>query len=185
MENLGFKEKLLHLKKLNVAIIGHMGAGKSIIGKTIANKLNTDFFDTDSEIIKVEKKSINSIFKSKGENYFRDLESKIVLKLLNKKNSVISLGGGSILRKEVREKLKSYSVCVFLDINLIKLVERLKKSKNRPLLENTDILTKLKELDSQRRKYYLMADIRIQNKNSISKAYNNFINIFSKLDVKN
>ena len=159
MEHYNFKKTLSFLNKKNVALIGHMGSGKSILGQTIANKLNIKHIDTDREISRFENSTINDIFLSKGEGYFRDIESKIVNKSLDKNNIILSLGGGSILNKQVRDKLKSNSITVFLDINLNELNKRLSHSYKRPLLKNTNILSKLKELDTQRRKYYLNADI--------------------------
>ena len=185
MENYNFKKKLLVLNKKNVALIGHMGSGKSILGRTIAKKLSISHIDTDQELSKFENSTINDIFSSKGENYFRDLESKIVTKFLEKNNIVLSLGGGSILNKQIRDKLESNSIIVFLDVNLNELNKRLTHSDKRPLIKNTNIFSKLKELDTQRRKYYLKADIRIHNINSINESYLNFIEIFSKLNDKN
>ena len=185
MKNYNFKNKLAVLNKINVALIGHMGSGKSILGQTIAKKLLIDHIDTDKEISKFENSTINDIFLSKGESYFRDLESKIITKLLDQNNIVLSLGGGSILNKQIRDKLKSNSITVFLDVNLNELSKRLAHTHKRPLLENTNIFSKLKELDTQRRKYYLKADIRIHNANSINDSYLNFIEILSKLNDKN
>jgi len=185
MENYNFKKKLIILNKKNVALIGHMGSGKSILGQTIAKKLNINHIDTDLEISNFENSTINDIFLSKGESYFRDLESKIVTKSLDQNNIVLSLGGGSILNKQIRDKLKSNSITVFLDVNLNELNKRLTHSHKRPLLKNTNIFSKLKKLDTQRRKYYLKADIRIHNINSINESYLNFIEIFSKLNDKN
>ena len=185
MENYNFKKKLIILNKKNVALIGHMGSGKSILARTIAKKLRINHIDTDLEISKFEKKTINDIFLSKGESYFRDLESKIVTKLLDQPNTVLSLGGGSVLNKQIRDKLKSNSITVFLDVNLNELHKRLTYSKKRPLIKNTNIFLKVKELDTQRRKYYLKADIRIHNVNSINESYLSFIEIFSKLNDKN
>ena len=184
MKNYNFKKKLIVLNKKNVALIGHMGSGKSILGQTIAKKLNINHIDTDLEISKFENSTINDIFLSKGENYFRDLESTIVTKSLDQNNAVISLGGGSVLNKQIREKL-NYSITVFLDVNLNELNKRLAHSYKRPLIKNTNIFSKLKELDTQRIKYYLKADIRIQNVNSISESYLNFIEKFSKLNDQN
>ena len=184
MKNYNFKNKLAVLNKINVALIGHMGSGKSILGQTIAKKLLIDHIDTDKEISKFENSTINDIFLSKGESYFRDLETKIVTKSLDQKNVIISLGGGSILNKQVRNKLKSNSITVFLDVNLFELNKRLSRSHARPLIKNTNIFSKLKELDTERRKYYLKADIRIQNVNSINESYLNFIEIFSKFNDK-
>ena len=67
----------------------------------------------------------------------------------------------------------------------VNLIKRLKRSNKRPLLKDTNIEVTLKELDTQRRKYYLNADIRIRNANSINKTYLNFIEMFSKLNEKN
>ena len=80
MENYNFKKKLIVLNKKNMALIGHMGSGKSILGQTIAKKLLIDHIDTDKEISKFENSTINDIFLSKGESYFRNLELKIVKK---------------------------------------------------------------------------------------------------------
>ncbi len=185
MEKYSFKKKLLLLKKRNVALIGHMGSGKSVLGHIIAKKLNIYHIDTDEVLSKFENSTINDIFLSKGETYFRNLETKIVTKSLDQKNIVLSLGGGSILSRQTRNKLKSHSITVFLDTNLRDLKKRLAQSHKRPLLKNVDIFSKLKELDTERRKYYLKADIRIQNANSINKTYLNFIEMFSKLNEKN
>ena len=84
-----------------------------------------------------------------------------------------------------RNKLISNSVTVFLDVSLQKLEIRLSRSKNRPLLKNIDILSKLKELDTQRRKYYLDSNIKIQDANSINKTYLDFIEYFSNINDQN
>ena len=185
MENYNFKKKLIVLNKKNVALIGHMGSGKSSLGRTIAKKLNINHIDTDQEISKLENSTINDIFISKGESYFRNLELEIVRKSLDQNYIVISLGGGSILNQQIRDKLRSNSITVFLDVNFNELNKRLAHSHKRPLIKNTNILSKLKELDTQRRKYYLNADIRIRNANSINKTYLNFIEMFSRLNEKN
>ena len=76
--------------------MGHMGSGKSLIGKIIAKQLGFQHLDSDLEIIKLTNKSINQIFEEKGEEYFRSVETKILLSLIEKENVIISLGGGSI-----------------------------------------------------------------------------------------
>ena len=162
-----------------------MAAGKTTIGFKLAKKLNYNFIDIDTEIEKLENEKIINIFQNKGEIYFRKIEEKVVLNLIQKKNIVVSLGGGSIINKNIRNMIKQSSFSIFLDVNLEKLVSRLSKSKNRPLLKNTNILNKLKDLDTQRRKYYLDSDAKLQNTGSISKTYMNFIDILSKINVKN
>ena len=81
----------------NLIFLGMMGSGKSSIGHLVSKKLNLNFFDIDNLIENSEGLDISSIFKEKGEAYFRKLEEKITLKTLKSKNSVISLGGGSFI----------------------------------------------------------------------------------------
>ena len=183
MNIVNFKKILNAINKQNIAIIGHMGSGKSIFGKKIANHFNINHIDTDKEISKFENATINEIFLTKGEKYFRKIESDIVLQIINKENIVISLGGGSILSEKIRNKLKKLSYCIFLDVDINILSKRLKKSKNRPLLKDGDILTKMKQYDLIRRKYYLKADLTIANSDSIEKTFFNFNKIFSSLNV--
>ena len=178
MEFTHFKKILNVIKKKNIVIIGHMGSGKTVFSKKIASNYNIKHIDTDREIIKLEKLNINEIFLNKGEAYFRKIESKIVLNTLEKKYVVISLGGGSILCKKIREKLTKQSYTVFLDVDIKILNNRLIKSKNRPLLKDCNILSKIKQLDLQRKKHYLTADLILDNSKSIDKTFLNFINYF-------
>ena len=184
MESLEFKNKLKELKKNNIAIIGHMGAGKSIVAKMLAKKIDFQHIDSDHEITRFTMKSINKIFQEKGEEYFRNIETEIVLKLIEKKNVILSLGGGSILSGLIRDKLKKKSITLFLDVSLLELEKRLKKSTNRPLLKNVDLAEKVKELDIARRKYYLLSDIIIKNTNSPIDACKNFIKKFAYFHEK-
>ena len=184
MESLQFENKLKELKKNNIAFIGHMGSGKSIVGRMLARNTNFQHIDSDSEITRFAGKSINQIFKENGEEYFRDIETMILLKLIDKKNVILSLGGGSILNKLVREKLKNNSITVFLNVDLVELERRLKKSTNRPLLKDVDIRVKIKNLDISRRKYYLLSDIIIKNTNTAVDTCQNFIKKFANFNEK-
>ena len=96
MKSSEFKNIFKELNKRNIAIIGHMGSGKSIVGKMLAKQLDFQHIDSDQEIVKLTDKSINQIFEEKGEKYFRDVETKILFRLIEKENVVISLGGGAI-----------------------------------------------------------------------------------------
>ena len=154
------------LKKKNFCIIGLMGSGKSIIGKDLSKYLNLKFYDTDKEIEKKTKKSIDIIFKEYGESYFRDIEEKICVDLLNYNNCVISLGGGSIINKKIRKEIKQNSYSIYLQVKINNLLERLKSSKKRPLLnKNIDNRETLKNLFDKRRKFYENADFIVNNDN--------------------
>ena len=177
-----FKNTISKIKKRNIAIMGHMGSGKSVFGKKIANYFNLQHIDIDEEIVKFENTTINNIFSDKGEAYFREIESKITLNILKKNNTVISLGGGSILNKKIREKLNKQSLSIFLDVDIKVLNIRLKNSQKRPLLKDRNILTTLKQLDAERRKYYLDADIKIDNSGALNKTFLIFKKIFSSIN---
>ena len=155
---------LTRIKKKNICIIGLMGSGKSIIGKDLSRYLNLKFYDTDKEIELKSKKSISSIFNERGESYFRSIEEKICIELLNKDNCVISLGGGSIINKKVRKVIKDNCYSIYLKVKLNSLLDRLKSSKKRPLLiKSTDKKQTLKDLYNYRRKFYEKADFIVNN----------------------
>ena len=177
-----FKNTISNIKKKNIAIMGHMGSGKSIFGEKLASYFNLEHIDIDKEIEKFEKTTINNIFMIKGESYFRKIESKITSNNLKKRNVIVSLGGGSILTKEIRDKINKQSLSIFLDVDINVLNIRLKKSQKRPLLKDRNILTTLKELDAQRRKYYLNADIKINNSGTHKTTFLIFKKIFSSLN---
>ena len=144
--------------------MGLMGSGKSVIGKDLSKYLNFKFYDTDREIELKTKKSINEIFREYGEIYFRKLEERICIKLLNKDNCVISLGGGSITNKEVRKSIEENSYSIYLQVKLNNLVNRLKSSKKRPLLNNNESkLEILKKLYEDRKKFYQKANFIVNN----------------------
>ena len=162
------KLNLEKIGKKNISFVGLMGSGKSLIGKLLSKDLNIKHYDSDNFIEKTLKKSINDIFLHKGEKYFRDIEKEIVLSLLKHNNCVISLGGGAILENIVRKSLKitSYTIYLKSDINI--LCERLKFSKKRPLIKNTNIEETLNTLTKKREKYYNEADLIINNTNDVN-----------------
>ena len=157
------KLNLEKLGKKNICFIGLMGSGKSIIGKLLAKELKMIYYDSDKLIEKKLNRSINQIFLDHGESYFRNIEKGIVLSLLDRKNCVISLGGGSILSELTRKALFINSYSVYLKVDIEILYERLKKSKKRPLLNNKDIKEKLIHLTQERNKYYRKANLIVSN----------------------
>ena len=165
--------------KINISISGMMGSGKSSIGKLIAKKINYNFIDTDLLIEKEENKSINQIFAENGEEYFRVLEKKIALNSLNRKKTIISLGGGAILNKSIRLAIKLNSFNIYLKSNKFVLKKRLESSKSRPLLKNVILDEKLDELLNQREKFYNNADLIINNDKKISNTINEILKFIS------
>ncbi len=153
-------------KKKNICIIGLMGSGKSIIGKDLSKYLNFKYYDSDKEIELKTKKSIKKIFNEEGESYFRDIEEEICIDLLTKNNCVISLGGGSIINSKIRKVIKQNSYSIYLQVKLKVLVDRLKNSKQRPLLnKNINKIEILKQLYLDRKIFYEKADFIVNNNN--------------------
>ena len=158
---------LNEIKKKNICIMGLMGSGKSIVGKELSKFYNLKFYDSDREIELRTRKSINKIFKEEGEPYFRDIEEKICIELLSRDNCVISLGGGSIISKNIRNQIKQNSYSIYLQVKLGNLLDRLKFSKKRPLLiRNSNKKEILENLFKERKNFYEKADLIINNDNN-------------------
>ena len=158
-----------------------MGVGKSTIGKNLAKKLKYNFIDVDKLIENKERTSISLIFKNKSEQYFRKIESEITLSELKKEKSVISLGGGAFLNKEIRRSAKKLSVSFWLDVPVEELIKRLKKNRKRPLLSQKNISETVKKIYYDRKKIYNEADYRIKcNSLSLNKIVNKILNLYEK-----
>ena len=147
----------------NVCLLGLMGSGKSVIGKELSKFYNMDFLDTDQMIEEKTGKKITFIFKNYGETYFRAIEEKICLQILKKENCVIALGGGSIVSSKVRELMNKNSFSIYLKVDIEILLDRIKNTKKRPLLNNVDKIKVLETLYKQRKKFYSEADLIIEN----------------------
>ena len=174
-----------NINNKSIAIIGHMGSGKSILGKIISKKLKFEHIDSDLLIEQKSNKTIKDIFRINGEKEFRKIEEKIILDLNYKKNIVLSLGGGSILSSKIRDFLVKNFFTVFLDTDIDVLVNRLKNSIKRPLLLNTNIEKKICELDAKRRKYYLMANFKLSNCEDLKEITTIFLENYKNYHEKN
>ena len=133
-------------------LIGMMGSGKSSVGKLLAKKLQFSNIDIDKEIEKDEKLSIKEIFEKKGENYFREIESKYLLR--KRKLAVVSCGGGIILNKKNREFLKTSGYTIYLKSSIPTLEKRLLNENGRPLLSNNNLKETLINIYSNRKTLY-------------------------------
>ena len=170
-----------NIGKRNICLIGLMGSGKTIIGKELSKIYKIKHFDSDNEIEKNEGKNINSIFKIRGEEYFRKIEEKTCLELLEKHHCIISLGGGSIINNNIRSQIEKYSYSIYIKVDIELLAYRLKNSNKRPLLNNTNIKLKLLELYNKRKKFYNKANLILKNNFDKSDILSN---IKSKIETK-
>lgn len=126
------------MNKKNIILTGMPGSGKSTIGKILKLE-NYSFVDTDEEIEKRCSCSIKELIQTKGEQYFRNLETQIIKEFSSKKCLIISTGGGAILREENIKSLKENGIIFFINAKL----ERLSATDNRPLSDTKEKLIKL------------------------------------------
>ena len=153
--------------KKNLIFLGMMGSGKSSIGLLVSKKLNLKFFDTDNMIEDEVGMKISKIFEKKGENYFRNIEEKITLKILKNNNNVVSLGGGAFINKKIRNEVLINNSSIWLNWDLEILLKRIKSSKKRPLIFNSND-QEIKDLIKKRLKIYSKAKFTI-NCNNLTK----------------
>ncbi|NBX04116.1 MAG: shikimate kinase [Alphaproteobacteria bacterium] len=146
-----------------VVLVGLMGAGKSTIGRRLATVLGLSFIDSDQEIVEAAGCSISDIFEMYGEDIFRDLEKRVLARLISSEPCVIATGGGAFIQNDIREAIAQKAISVWLRADLDVLVERVSRRDTRPLLrtgDKGDILAKLME---DRYPIYATADITIDS----------------------
>jgi len=139
----------------NIILIGYRGAGKSTIGKILAERMQLKFISTDEEIEKWTNKKISELVKEKGWNYFRTIEEQIVEKICKISGIVIATGGGTILSEKNRQNLKRNGKFIYLKCNSNIIAERIKKS-DRPSLIGKDTITieEIEQTLKEREKIY-------------------------------
>ena len=158
---------------LKICIIGMPGSGKSTIGRILSKKLNYKFFDTDENIEDETKTKIKDIFANEGEVHFRELETRVLSKLIKINKVVISTGGGIILKnKNILNKCFN----IYLQCDEDILIERASRNKDRPLLYK-DIKKNMKNLFNERKDIYnKLADLKINTKSDIQKTITEILN---------
>lgn len=149
-------------RKTNISLVGMPGAGKTTVGRILAEKLGMVFCDTDEEIEKIAGESPEKIIEKYGEERFREIETEVAESVFSLRGVVIATGGGTILREKNVEKLRSCGVVIWLgrDLNLL-------AQNNRPLSKNMPI----SRLFKQREEYYVAAsDKKIENDKTAEKT---------------
>lgn len=154
-------------QKKHIFLTGFMGAGKSKIGKLLAEKLSYPFYDSDKLIEQDAGKSVKDIFEQNGESHFRELEVQEIKNLCARTEpSVIALGGGALNNLDNLKLVDTHGISIYIKSSPESIFERVKHSKKRPLLnieegENfkDQMLNKIKQLLDDREKIYQKADI--------------------------
>ena len=158
--------KRIQARKLfdyNIVLIGFMGAGKTTVSDYLSMMFDMDIIEMDQEITDREEMSIPDIFATYGEEYFRDLETSLLVELQDRKNVIISCGGGTALRENNVAEMKKNGRVVLLTASPETIYERVKDSDDRPVLKGRKNVDGIAELMEQRReKYEAAADIVVQ-----------------------
>jgi len=158
------RENIQNIQKLlqkPVVMIGLMGAGKTKIGGLLAAALNIPFVDADHEIELAAGCTVAEIFARHGESAFRDLERKVIARLLSEEIRVIATGGGAVMNDETAALVWAKSTSIWLRADLDILVERTGRTPKRPLLQNGNPRDILAALMEKRHPVYARADIAV------------------------
>lgn len=158
--------KKIQARKLfnyNIVLIGFMGSGKTTISSYLSTMFAMDVVEMDKIIAEREGMSISDIFETHGEQYFRDAETNLLIEMQSRKNVVISCGGGTPLRECNVVEMKKNGKVVLLTADPEEILNRVKDSHDRPLIENNKNVEFIRNLmESRREKYEAAADIVIQ-----------------------
>lgn len=138
----------------NIFLIGPMGAGKSTIGRHLAEMLKMEFLDSDHEIERLTGVSVALIFDIEGETGFRKREAGVIEELTRRQNIVLATGGGAVLLEVNRQVLRSRGAVVYLQASVNTLTERTRRDRQRPLLQTADPRKKFEELMKVREPIY-------------------------------
>ena len=162
------QERLLAIRKAlgprSVVLIGLMGAGKTAVGRRLANRLDLPFIDADSEIEVAAGASISEIFAEHGEAYFRQGERKVIARLLENGPQVLATGGGAYMNPDTRANIKAHGLSVWLKADIKVLMKRVGRRDNRPLLAAGDPEKVMKKLMEERYPIYAEADVTVESR---------------------
>jgi shikimate kinase len=159
-------------EKRNIFLIGPMGAGKSTIGRELADRLHLEFFDSDQEIERRTGADIAWVFDLEGEEGFRKREEGVIEDLSEKQGIVLATGGGSVISVQVRNRLSARGIVVYLETTIDKQVARTQRDRRRPLLQTSEApRTVLENLAVERNPLYEeIADVVIKTDDQSAKV---------------
>jgi shikimate kinase len=147
----------------SIVLVGLMGAGKSTVGRRLAQKLTLPFRDADHEIETAAGMTIPDIFAIHGESHFRDGERRVIARLLQDGPMVLATGGGAFMNEETREQIARHGISVWLRADLDVLMRRVRKRATRPLLQTADPEGTMRDLITARHPVYATADLTVDS----------------------
>jgi shikimate kinase len=146
-----------------IVLVGLMGAGKTTVGRRLAQKLGLPFVDADAEIEAAAGMSIAEIFEMFDEAYFRDGERRVIARLIDGSPKVIATGGGAFMNDRTRALILDNATAIWLEADLETLVDRVSRRTTRPLLKDRDPRQVLRDLAAIRNPIYALAPIHIRS----------------------
>ncbi|MEM7493332.1 MAG: shikimate kinase [Pseudomonadota bacterium] len=152
-----------HWQTRTIALVGLMGAGKSTVGRRLADVLGRPFFDSDDEIEKAAGLSVADIFALHGESEFRRGEQRVLERLLNGPPHILATGGGAYLNAETRKLMRDKAITIWLNADLETLWKRVSRRNHRPLLQRPDAKGVLTDLLEKRSPIYSEADLVVRS----------------------
>ena len=153
---------------MNIILIGFMGAGTSEVGHRLADALKMNFLDTDELIENTEERKISEIFKTEGEDHFREMETEVLKTLQDYDSFVLSTGGGMVLRDENVALLKAMGPVILLWADPPAVYERVKNETHRPLLDVPDPQAEIIKILEYRKPFYdRAADYKVDTSRKI------------------
>ena len=147
----------------SLVLVGLMGAGKSTVGRRLAQTLQLPFRDADHEIEAAAGMTIPEIFAIHGEDHFRDGERRVIARLLQEGPIVLATGGGAFMNDETRLRIAEHGISLWLKADLDVLMRRVRKRTTRPLLQNPDPEGTMRRLMEVRYPVYATADITVDS----------------------
>jgi shikimate kinase len=147
-----------------IVLVGLMGAGKTSVGRRLAEKLGVPFVDADHEIEAAAGKPIKEIFADHGEPYFREGERRVIQRLIGNGAQVLATGGGAYMNDETRARIQEHGVSVWLRAALPLLMKRVAKRQDRPLLQADEPEKVMRALIDKRYPIYALADVTVESR---------------------
>lgn len=147
--------------KKTIVMVGMMGAGKTAVGRALAQLLDVGFIDSDMEIERAANMSVPEIFARDGEPFFRAREAEVIKRLLQGPPCVLSTGGGAFLAPENRGAISTHGVAVWLNADIDLLWSRVKHRDTRPLLRTDNPRATLEKIYEARVPFYSLADVAV------------------------
>ena len=162
------KRPMSYTLKKTIVLVGMMGAGKTAVGRALAQRLGVSFLDSDAEIEVAANRTVPEIFERDGESFFRTKETQIIERLLAEKQCVLSTGGGAFLSEQNRMNISGRGISVWLNADLELLWNRVRNKDTRPLLRTPNPKSTLQDIYDQRVPTYALADMTVVSEEEYS-----------------